>query len=29
MNIDNCKIYEFENINLENKLECKICEDNY
>ena len=29
MNIDHCKIYDIENINMENKLECKICEDNY
>ena len=27
MNIENCKIYNIENI--KNKLECKICEDGY
>ena len=29
MNIENCKIYNIENINIKNKLECKICEDGY
>ena len=29
MNIDHCKIYDIENTNMENKLECKVCEDNY
>ena len=29
MNIENCKIYDIETINIENKLECKICEDGY
>ena len=29
MNIENCKIYSIENINIENKLQCKICEDGY
>ena len=29
MNIENCKIFDIENIGMENKLECKICEDNY
>ena len=29
MNIENCKIYDIENIDIENKLECKFCEDNY
>ena len=29
MNIENCKIYSIENIDIQNKLECKICEDNY
>ena len=29
MNIENCKIFDIENIGMENKLECKISEDNY
>ena len=29
MNIDNCKIYDIENIDIENKLQCEICEDGY
>ena len=29
MNIENCKEYDTENIGMENKLECKICADNY
>ena len=29
MNIENCKIYSIENIDIENKLQCKICEDGY
>ena len=29
MNIENCKIYSIENIDIQNKLECKICEDGY
>ena len=29
MNIENCKIYEIENIDIENKLECKICDNGY
>ena len=29
MNIDHCEIYDFENIESENKLQCKICKDGY
>ena len=29
MNIEHCKEYNIENINIKNKLECKICEDDY
>ena len=29
MNIENCKTYNTENIRMENKLECKVCEDEY
>ena len=29
MNIENCKIYSIENIDIENKLQCEICEDGY
>ena len=29
MNIENCKIYNTENIVIENKVLCKICEDDY
>ena len=29
MNIENCKVYDTENIGMENKLECKLCEDGY
>ena len=29
MNIENCKIYDIETIDIENKLECKICDNGY
>ena len=29
MNIENCQIYNTENIKINNQLECKICEEGY